>query len=103
MSLKELQVSLSPKKVVLWLYVLVSIVFIVYTLFVGFRDGVLRNAYEAGRSDTVNALIGKATDGKCEAVNIFSGDKKVDLINVECLQKSPDAAAAPGAAPAGTK
>jgi hypothetical protein len=95
MSLKELQVSLSPKKIVLWLYMLVSVVFIAYTLFMGFRDGVLRNAYEAGRSDTVNALIGKATDGKCEAVNIFSGDKKVDLINVACLQKAPAGDAAP--------
>lgn len=85
-----MQIQLDTKKIALTGYVVLSALYIAYSLAIGFRDGLLRNAYETGRTETVNALIAKATDGKCEAFNVFSGDKKVDLVNVACLQKTTD-------------
>lgn len=86
-----MQIQLDAKKIALTGYVAVSALYIAYSIAIGFRDGLLRNAYETGRTETVNALIAKATDGKCEAFNVYSGEKKVDLVNVECLQKAPTA------------
>lgn len=83
-----MKVNIEPKKVLLWSYVTVSALFIAYSALMSFRDGLLRNAYEAGRTDTVKTLIDNATNGKCEALNVYAGEKKVDLINVECLQKT---------------
>lgn len=83
-----MQIQIDAKKIAVVAYVAVSALYIAYTVVIDFRDGLLRNAYEAGRTETVNALIAKATDGKCEAFNVFSGDKKVDLVNVACLQKT---------------
>lgn len=85
-----MQIQLDAKKIALTGYVAVSALYIAYSVAIGFRDGLLRNAYETGRTETVNALIAKATDGKCEAFNVYSGDKKVDLVNVACLQKPSD-------------
>ena len=90
-----MQIQLDAKKIALTGYVALSALYIAYAVAIDFRDGLLRNAYETGRTETVNALIAKATDGKCEAFNVFSGEKKVDLVNVACLQKSPDTSASP--------
>lgn len=90
-----MQIQIDAKKIAISAYVALSALYIAYTFAIDFRDGLLRNAFEAGRTETVNALIAKATDGKCEAFNVFSGEKKVDLVNVACLQKSPDASATP--------
>lgn len=86
-----MQIQLDAKKIAITGYVALSALYIAYSVAVDFKDGILRNAYEAGRTETVNALIAKATDGKCEAFNVFSGEKKVDLVNVACLQKTSDA------------
>lgn len=83
----NMQIQIDAKRLALGGYIILSLLYIAYTLFAGFRDGMLRNAYDTGRTDTVKALIEKATDGKCETLNVYAGDKKVDLVNVECLQK----------------
>lgn len=86
-----MKIQIQPKKIALWSYLALSAAFILYTIGVDFRDGLLRKAYEAGKTDTINALMENATNGKCEAVNVFSGEKKVDLLDVSCLRKADSA------------
>lgn len=77
--------EIQPKRFFLWTYVALSAAFILHDVAVDFRDGLLKKAYESGKTDTINALIANVDNGKCEAVNVYSGEKKVDLINVACL------------------
>ncbi len=83
-----MKIDIQPKRFLLWAYVTLSAAFIVYTMAIDFRDGLLKKAYEAGKTDTVNALIANADNGKCETVNVYSGEKKVDLVNVACLNSA---------------
>lgn len=77
------------KTALLTIWVVFSFVYISYNMFDSFRNQVLQNAYMTGKADTINALIAQAQDKECKPFNVYSGDKKADLINVVCLQQAP--------------
>lgn len=89
-----MKIEVNFKSLALGTYVVLSAVFILYVFAAEFRNVLLERARQAGQADAVKAVIAKATDGKCEAFNLFADDKKVDLINVECLKKGGDGAGA---------
>lgn len=67
----------------------VSFVYICFSTYTNFVNGVLQNAYITGGNDTVINLITQASNKECKPFNVYAGDKKVDLINVACLQQTP--------------
>ncbi|MDD2487257.1 MAG: hypothetical protein PHS92_02725 [Candidatus Gracilibacteria bacterium] len=56
-----------------------------------FQVNVMQNSYVAGQNDTIGQIITKASDKACQPFNIYNQAGKVDLINVACLQKAPQA------------
>jgi len=74
------------KKLILNIVVLVwlifSVVYICYDAWKDFQTGKLAQAYQAGRVDTINSLITEAE--KCQPFSVFSAEKQVQLIKVNC-------------------
>ena len=64
-----------------------SLAYISYDTFANFKNIVLQNAYMSGQSDTIAKLMEQASNQECKPFNVFLGEKKVDLINIVCLQK----------------
>ena len=77
------------KTILLTLWVIFSFAYISYNMFDNFRNQVLQNAYMTGKAETVNALITQAENKECKPFNVYIENKKVDLINVACLQQAP--------------
>ena len=46
----------------------------------------LSQAYQQGKIDTINELIRQAE--KCGPIPIFSGEKRIEVANVDCLKTS---------------
>ncbi len=80
-----------PKKFVLRLIILIwlifSAVYIGWDVWSDFMTQKIAQAYQAGKTDTIDALISQAEAG-CQPFSVFSGDKQIQLINVSCLQQS---------------
>ena len=69
--------------------------FIVATLYVGYdiwndyKAKGVDAAYKAGVSDTINQLIRQTEEKGCQPIEVYSGEKKVEFIDMACLQ-SPE-------------
>lgn len=50
-----------------------------------FKNNYSQKVYVQGQVDTINTLIEKASE--CKPFSVFSGEKEVNLIGVDCLQK----------------
>jgi hypothetical protein len=61
-----------------------SIGYICYDVWSDFKVKALTQAYQQGRTDTVNALIQQAKD--CQTVPIFSGETQIQVVDVSCLK-----------------
>lgn len=66
-------------------YVVVSAGYIVFNLWSNFKLTVMQQAFLEGRRQTVEELITQAQNKECQAFPVFSGDKKVELLNTQCL------------------
>ncbi|EKD44588.1 MAG: hypothetical protein ACD_71C00087G0003 [uncultured bacterium (gcode 4)] len=80
--------TINWKATLLTLWVIFSFAYITYNMYDNFKTNVIQNAYLAGQNDTVKALITQAENKECKPFNVYAGDKKVDLINVTCLQQA---------------
>jgi len=60
-----------------------SISYIFWDVWNDFNMRQLSNAYQQGATDIINRLIIESE--KCQLIPIFSGEKQVQLINVNCL------------------
>jgi len=74
--------------IVLVIWIVFSVGYILYDIWSDFRFKALNEAYQQGRIDTINSLVQQAE--KCEAIPIFSGEKSVKVINVDCLRTLPE-------------
>lgn len=71
--------------ILVWLWIVLSISYISYDLFSKYTINIMQRSYVSGQTDTINSLIAESTKG-CDWFNVFSWEKKVMLINVECLK-----------------
>ena len=76
--------------VILALWIIFSVGYVCYTEWQKFKIGVMTNSYQTGRIEIVNQILTEAE--KCQPFPIYSGDKKAELVSVECLQKQMEAA-----------
>ena len=67
-------------------WMIFSLGYIAYDQFQGFKLKKVQQAYQAGLSDSINRLMNESE--KCEAIPLYSGDKQVNLIAIDCLQKA---------------
>lgn len=47
----------------------------------------LNQAYNLGKTDTINTAIKQAENEKCEPFSIYSNEKQIQVINVNCLKQ----------------
>lgn len=82
--------DISPKKIIVALvavWIIFTIVYIPWDLWNHFKNEQLSQAYNLGKTDTVNAAIKQAENEKCEPFSIYGTDnKQVQVINIKCLR-----------------
>lgn len=86
--------SIPIKKIVLILVIFVwvgfSIWYIANDQWQDFQNTKMQAAYQKGFSDSVKTLMNEST--KCQPIPLFNGDKRVEMISIECLQKANEQA-----------
>lgn len=75
-------------KVILIVWVIFASVYVVYGEYQRVQVMVAQRAYNTGLRDAVNQLIQQAQT--CQPIPVNSGDSKVTLISVDCLNASAD-------------
>ncbi len=71
--------------ILIFVWVVLSSVYIVHDLWNEGLKFSFKTGYEKAQFDTINSIIDRAQI--CEAFDAFIDQKRVTLINVECLQK----------------
>ena len=71
-----------------FLWVVFSVVYILWDVWSDFQEGKIVQSYQQGRTDTINALITEAE--KCQPFSVFSAEKQIQLMNLECQQGSAE-------------
>ena len=67
------------------IWIVFSLVYIVYDRWDHFKQSELDKAYQQGTSDAVTRVIDEAA--KCQAFEIFAGEKRTQLVGVSCLNQ----------------
>lgn len=67
------------------IWVVFSLVYILNDFWSDFKEKRLLQAYEQGRTDTINTVITEAE--KCQPFSVFSGEKQIQLMNLGCPQQ----------------
>jgi hypothetical protein len=70
--------------IILWL--IFSVYYVIQNEWQKYKIGQLEKAYIAGGNNAVNIIINEAK--KCQQIPLVSGDKRVNMIAVECLQNN---------------
>ncbi|MBI2463980.1 hypothetical protein HYV57_03420 [Candidatus Peregrinibacteria bacterium] len=75
---------------ILILYITLSSGFIFFTLYNNFKINIIQKAYTKGQQDaevaTVQKIIQQAENTDCKPFQVFINEKKVNLMNIACLQ-----------------
>ncbi len=75
-------------KILLILWLLVATFFTIESLWNrGLKASYIQGVND-GNTGAVNRLMVEALDEKCDSFQVFSGQNKVDLVNLACLQKA---------------
>jgi len=74
--------------IIAFIWIVFSVVFILYDVWSDFKNVQISNAYQQGRTDTINALIQQSKD--CQTVPIYSGDTQIQIIDVSCLKTAEE-------------
>ena len=67
-----------------FIWAVFSVIYILWDVWGDFKNQKLAQAYQQGRTDTVNALIAEAE--KCQPFSVFTSEKQIQLIKVDCPQ-----------------
>jgi len=70
--------------VLISLWMVFSVAYIISDVWSDFKNNQILRAYEQGRVDTINTLIAEAES--CQAFPVFSAEKQIQLININCLE-----------------
>jgi hypothetical protein len=78
-------------KVLVALWIVFSLLYIGWSMWMGFRNNMLAQAYGQGVVDTVNQLIAGIDNDTCKPVPIFNKEtkKEVDVVNAKCVKPTP--------------
>jgi len=67
---------------ILLFWVVFSVVYIGNDIWSNYKKVQLVESYNQGKADVINYLVLEAE--KCEAIPVFSGEKEIQLIGVDC-------------------
>ena len=74
-------------KIIVGLWILISFLYIGYNVADKFLNNLVSKAYSVGANDAINKILEKTEEKKCYPIKVSSKEKKVSLIDVECLKK----------------
>jgi len=69
-------------------WIIFSLIYIPWDFWKHFKNEQLSQAYNLGRTDTINQAVKQAENDKCEPFSIYSNDKQVQVINTNCLKQA---------------
>jgi len=84
------KMNLNVKGYMLPLYILLSLLFILWSAYSYFSSFVYGSGVQAGGTQVVNAIVTQASQG-CNAIPVTAGGTTVELVNVACLQQAAPA------------
>ena len=70
------------------IWIIFSIAYIANDVWQDFKVNLLTRSYNQGREMAIQQIIQESD--KCQAFNIFNGEKSVDLISIKCLQEQQE-------------
>ena len=80
-----MNISFTPKIILyflVFLWIIFSIFYIVNDVWSNYKNVQLVQAYNQGRTDTINILIQEAE--KCQPFSVYSEEKEIQLIKIGC-------------------
>jgi hypothetical protein len=77
--------------------------YVIYDTYIGYKVRGMQTAYNAGYGKSVDDLIKKSTDSKCQPFEVQKDGTKLQLIDVACLQQQNQATKDQAQAPESTK
>ena len=72
--------------VVIAIYVALSLGYILFTEWRDYQANSLQQSFLEGRTFTIQQIIQQAENENCQPFFIFSDEKRVNLVNLDCLQ-----------------
>lgn len=75
-------------KIILCVWIILSVVYIGYDLWSDFRTKAINQAYLAGKNDTISQLFKEAERPECQPISVYNNEKQIQLINVTCLKQA---------------
>ena len=69
-------------------YILISLVFILFTLWNDFKINVIQNSFNSGYAASVRQIMNEASKPECKPFTVFESEKRTELINIACLKQA---------------
>lgn len=73
------------KNILVWVWIILSVMYIWYDIFSKFRVNIIQKSYISWQTDVINSIINESKKW-CEWFKVYSADKEVILINIECIK-----------------
>ena len=80
-------------RTILTIWFLATTGYVVYDFWNEYKTKGIQNAYNLGLTDTVNKLIQQVESSQCQPVEVFSGEKKLQVVSAQCLPVKQEAQA----------
>lgn len=74
-------------KTVVIIWFIAATGYFIYDQYVDYRVYAVQASYQSGYTDAVNQLFSEAEKNQCQPFEVRNGDKKISLVNGECLQQ----------------
>ena len=69
--------------------------YVIYDIYEGYKIRGIKAAYEAGYAESIDQLIKESEKG-CQPIDVNKADKKIQLVNAQCMQSAEQAQAQQG-------
>jgi len=73
------------------IWIIFSIAYIAWDRWDRFKNGQMLQAYQSGKTEIITAALEQAQNKECKSFSISDGAKQEFVINVKCVQPSPEA------------
>ena len=64
-----------------------SSIYIGLDIWNNFKAQQLANAFETGRVETINQIMQRVTEARCQPIRLFNEEGEVSLIDIACLEQ----------------
>ena len=75
-------------RIVLVIWFLATTSYVAYDLWTEYQINGIQKAYQGGVEDTVNEIIKQTETSNCQAIDVYSNEKKIQLVDVKCVPQS---------------